>query len=111
MATAIETIILYKLASMDQYHRHGSLAFKSSYMLDNAAPTWIKILEDETEIFHSIDLYQKSLDEEEGLADLRAHAHNVIDHGLYTHVSAMDKVWARAVQAGKPFDKDFDLYF
>ena len=71
---------------------------------------WVEILKDGTEIFHATKLRQKFMDEQEGQADLRAYGHNIFDHGLFTHIPAMERMWAKAVEAGKPFDKDFNLY-
>ena len=85
-----------------------SLCWNPDYA--NILVHWVEILEDGTEIFHATKLRQKFMDDEEGQADLRAYGHNILDHGLYTHVPAMEKIWAKAVQAGKPFDEDFDLY-
>lgn len=59
-------------------------------------------MDDETEIFHVTKFRQKFMDDEEGRAALRAYRHNVFDHGLFTHVSAMEKIWAKAVMAGNP---------
>ena len=71
---------------------------------------WVEIMADETEIFHSTKVRQKFLDDEEGQAQLRACGHNIFNHGLFTHVPAMEKLWAKAIKAEKPFDDDFDLY-
>ena len=38
--TAIESIVAFKLASMDQYQRNGSLVFKGWCTLDHAAPVY-----------------------------------------------------------------------
>lgn len=67
-------------------------------------------MDDETEIFHVTNLRQKFMDDEEGRAALRAYRHNVFDHGLFTHVSAMEKIWAKAVMAGNPSMRTFDVY-
>lgn len=71
---------------------------------------WVEVLPGETVLFHSTKVGQKFLDEEEGRAKLRACGHNIFDHGLFNHVPALEKMWAKAVEAEKPFDDDFDLY-
>lgn len=38
--TAIESIVAFKLASMRQYRRDGSLAFERAFLLNNAAPNY-----------------------------------------------------------------------
>ena len=50
------------------------------------------------------------MDDEERQAALRAYAHSVFDHGLFTHVPAIENMWAKAVKAGRLFDEDLDGY-
>lgn len=63
---------------------------------------WVEIMDDETEIFDAKNFRQNSMNDEEGQAALRVYSHNVFDHGIFTHVLAMEKIWAKAVKAGKP---------
>ena len=71
---------------------------------------WVEIKKSGVEIFHTTKLSQQFMDDEDGQAALRAAGHNIFDHGLFTHIPAIEGLWKKAIKAGKPFEESFQLY-